>query len=80
MWQEYSFQKLTQLSQGNNVQDVAASNIDGFLWRDTSLSSTKLNRPFWNKMSFLHHDLQEVFLSKTKSIFTSKQCARLSCF
>jgi hypothetical protein len=29
--QEYSFQKLTQFSQGNNVLDAAASNIDGCL-------------------------------------------------
>jgi hypothetical protein len=40
-----SFQKLTQLSHGNNVQGTAASNIDGFLWRDTRVSSTQLNKP-----------------------------------
>jgi hypothetical protein len=65
---KYSCQKLPQLSQGNNVLDAAASIIDGFLWRDTCVSSTQLSRPFWNKRSFLHLgncDLQEVFLSKT---------------
>jgi hypothetical protein len=30
-----SFQKVAQLSQGNNVLEDAASNIDGFLQRDT---------------------------------------------
>jgi hypothetical protein len=42
---KYSFQKLTQLSQGNNVLDVPASNTDGFLLKDTCVSSTQLNRP-----------------------------------
>jgi hypothetical protein len=36
----YSCQKLTQLSQGNNVVHAAMSNIDCFLWRDTCASST----------------------------------------
>jgi hypothetical protein len=42
---EFSFQKLTQFSQANNVLDAAASNINGFLWRDTWVSSTQLNIP-----------------------------------
>jgi hypothetical protein len=33
--QEVILYKLTQLSQGNNVLDAPASNIDGFLWRAT---------------------------------------------
>jgi hypothetical protein len=41
----YSFQKLTEFSQGHTVLDVAASKIDGFLWRDTCGSSTQLDRP-----------------------------------
>jgi hypothetical protein len=32
---KYDVQKLTQFSQGNNVLDYAASNIDGILWNDT---------------------------------------------
>jgi hypothetical protein len=32
---QYSFQKLTQFSLGNNVLDAPISNIDGFLSRDT---------------------------------------------
>jgi hypothetical protein len=47
---KHSFQKLTQLSQGNNVLDTADSNINGFLWRDTCVSSTQVRRPFWNPM------------------------------
>jgi hypothetical protein len=45
----YSFQERTQFSQGNNVLDAEAPNIDVILWRDTCVSSTKLNRPIWSK-------------------------------
>jgi hypothetical protein len=31
IYRKYSFQKLPQLAQGNNVLVAAASNIDGFL-------------------------------------------------
>jgi hypothetical protein len=41
----HSFQKLTEFSEGRTGLDVLASNIDGFLWRDTCVSSTQLNRP-----------------------------------
>jgi hypothetical protein len=34
-----SFQNLTQFSQGNNVLDAPAYNIDGFLYRDKSEAS-----------------------------------------
>jgi hypothetical protein len=62
---EYYFQKLPQLSQVINVLDAAASNIHGFLWRDTCVSSTQIglfgaNRPFLNLET---PKLQEVFLS-----------------
>jgi hypothetical protein len=50
-WRKYSIQKLTQLSQGEKVQDAAASNIDFFPWNDTWVSSTQLNSPYRNKMS-----------------------------
>jgi hypothetical protein len=46
-----SFHELTQFSQGNNVLESEPSNIDGFLWRDTCVASTKVNRPFWYKES-----------------------------
>jgi hypothetical protein len=46
----YSSQKLTQCLQGNNMEDVSGSNIDGFPSRDTCVCSTQLNRPIWNKM------------------------------
>jgi hypothetical protein len=48
---KYFIQKLTPFSQGSNVLDAAASNIDGFLWRDAGVSSTQLNRPIWSKES-----------------------------
>jgi hypothetical protein len=40
-----SFHKLTQFSQGNSALDAPASYIDGFLYRDTCISSTQLSRP-----------------------------------
>jgi hypothetical protein len=40
---KYSFQKLTQVSQANNVLDTPASNTDVFIWRDTRVSSAVLN-------------------------------------
>jgi hypothetical protein len=45
----YSFQNLSQFSQGNNVLHTPVCNIDGFLYRDTCVSSTDLNRPIWSK-------------------------------
>jgi hypothetical protein len=35
----------------NNVLAAAASNIDGFLWRDTRVSPMQLNRIVGNQMS-----------------------------
>jgi hypothetical protein len=43
---KYSCQKLTQFSQGNHVIDAAASNLGGFLWINTCVSSTLLNNLF----------------------------------
>jgi hypothetical protein len=51
IYRKYSFQKLTETSQGNNVLDVPASMTDVFLWRATCVSSTQLNRTIWNKQS-----------------------------
>jgi hypothetical protein len=44
---KYSFQKVTQFSLGNNLVDAPVSNIDGFLSRDTCISSTQVTRPIW---------------------------------
>jgi hypothetical protein len=68
---------------GNNVLDAAASNIDGFHWRDTCVFSIQLRRPFWSKEGITpswNLCLQEEFLSKTKSLLTGKECVRYSCF
>jgi hypothetical protein len=46
-----AFQKLTHISQGNNVLGAPASKTDGFLSRDTCVSSTQLNMPTWNEDS-----------------------------
>jgi hypothetical protein len=40
IYRQYSFQKLTQFSQGNNIVDSPPSNTDGFVSRDTCVSST----------------------------------------
>jgi hypothetical protein len=48
---KYSFQKLTQFSQGNNVVVAAALNMDGFLWRERRVSSSQLNRPVGSQES-----------------------------
>jgi hypothetical protein len=49
---KYSFQKLTPLSQWNNTQDAAASNIQGFLSRGTVfLWLTWIG--YWIKMNLL---------------------------
>jgi hypothetical protein len=45
----WSFQKLTQLSQGNNVLDSPASNTEGFL-QETHVILKQVNRTIWNKM------------------------------
>jgi hypothetical protein len=52
------------------VLDAPASNTDGFLSRDTCVSSTHLNRPFRNKMRLFHLEItevQEVLHPKTNS-------------
>jgi hypothetical protein len=69
--QKVIFQKLTQFSQGNNLLNAPASNTDGFLLRDTCVSSTYCIGLLKKKMTFLrleNSDLQEVFHSKTNSI------------
>jgi hypothetical protein len=40
IFRKYSFQKLTQVLQSNNVLEAHASDTDGFLSRDTCVSST----------------------------------------
>jgi hypothetical protein len=42
---QYSFQKVTQFSQQNNVLFTTPSNIEGFLLRDICVSSIHLKRP-----------------------------------
>jgi hypothetical protein len=40
--QEVFLSKTNSILSGNNVVDAAASIIDGFVWRDTWVSSTHL--------------------------------------
>jgi hypothetical protein len=74
----YSFQKLIQLSKGNNVLDATASSIHAFLCRGTWISLTQLNSPNGPNTAYLLLEtpkIQEVFLSKTNTVLTGKQCA-----
>jgi hypothetical protein len=48
---KYSYQKVTQSSQVNNVLDAPVYNIFGFLLRDSYVSSTQLDRLILNKIS-----------------------------
>jgi hypothetical protein len=62
IYKKHTFQKLTQFSQGKKMLHLAASNIDGFLWSDTWVSSTQLKGA--NRV-YLHLEppkFQEVFL------------------
>jgi hypothetical protein len=75
--------KTNSVTQGNNVLDIPHSNVHDFLLRDIYSSSTQLNMPFWNKVSVFaleKPDGQAIFLTKTHSIVTQKQCARCSTF
>ena len=48
---KFSFRKLMQFSQENNVVEAPGCNTDGLILKDTCLFSIKLNMPIWNKMS-----------------------------
>jgi hypothetical protein len=80
----YSFQKVTQLSQGNNMLNAAASNIDGFLrQRNTNISSPSWIGLFRGNRAYLNlgsHKRQELFHSNTNSLPTGKQSAKISWF
>jgi hypothetical protein len=74
----YSFQKLNHFSQGNNVLDITASNTNGFLFRDTCVSLTQLNRICGTNKAYLNFEklnLQESIPLKTISVLTGSQCA-----
>ena len=56
-WNTYSsekssFQKTTSILTGNQVLLAPATQTNGFLSRDTCISSTQLDRLIWIKMSF----------------------------
>jgi hypothetical protein len=78
-----SFEKLTQFSKGNNVLNASASNLDGFLWRDTCVSSIQQNSSISNNMSLFPPWIQwlawSIHLNNLLS-FSLKQCARCYCF
>jgi hypothetical protein len=73
---KYSFQKLTQFSKGNKRLDGAASNKDVFLEEVYSAEYTYLEQTESNS-TFKYLSCRKGFDSKTKSILTWKQCARM---
>jgi hypothetical protein len=63
--QEIFLSKTNSILTGKQCARCYFSNIDGFLLRDTCVSSTQLNRPICNKRGYLHLEnpkLQKVFL------------------
>jgi hypothetical protein len=63
---KYSFQKLFQLLEKNNVLDATPFNIHAFLCRGTCISSTHLNSPNGANAAYLPletAETQEVVLS-----------------
>jgi hypothetical protein len=64
---KYSCQKLTEILQRNNVLSVAASNIDGFLWRQACVLQLRRIGLFGANITYVHVEiplLQEGFLTK----------------
>jgi hypothetical protein len=82
IYRKYFFQKLTKFSKGYNVLNAAASNIDGFLGRDTCVSSPQLDNHICSKPSSNPPEpakVQDLFLSKMTRILPGKLSARCSC-
>jgi hypothetical protein len=68
--------KSNSILTGKHVQDVSASSTDGFLLRDTCVSLTHLSYSANHQPE--KPKLQEIFLSKSNSVLTGKQCTRFS--
>jgi hypothetical protein len=57
--------------------DGLAANLDGFLSRDTYVSSLSFIGAFGTKREYLYLEIQkfqDILLSKTNSILTGKEC------
>jgi hypothetical protein len=70
------FPKITQFSQGNNVLDAAASNINDLLWRGTWVFQVRGIGLFGKNRFCLHLETyrsQEIIHSKSYSMLTRKQ-------
>jgi hypothetical protein len=50
---EYSFDKLTQLSWGNNGENTLVSNIDDIVPEDTHVSSIQRNKVIFHEVNVL---------------------------
>jgi hypothetical protein len=79
----YYFQDLNPFSHGKKMVDDAAPNVDGFLWRNSCIFSTRLKSLVGANRAYLHLEipkLQEVFSSKSSLLHTGKQCATCCSF
>jgi hypothetical protein len=75
---KYSFQNLTQFPKRNDVLHVAASSKMIFFGEIHVFLQLCFIGLFGANAAYLHnenYELQEVFLSKSNSILTGKQCA-----
>jgi hypothetical protein len=75
--------KTNSILKENHVLDTPPYKVDGFLSRDTCVSTIHLKRPIWNKMCFSPH--RELCWAgsipfKINSILRRKQCARWSTY
>jgi hypothetical protein len=68
--------------QGNKAQDSAPSHIDGFFEEMHVFLQVSCIGLFGGNRPYLHFNpkLQEVFLLKTTSVLTGKQCVWCPCF
>jgi hypothetical protein len=74
----YSFQKLTQYSQGHILLGTHALNINSFITRDTLFLPFPRMGPFGTKMMYLateNPERYEVFLLKVNSVLTTEKHA-----
>jgi hypothetical protein len=77
---KYSCQKLSQFSQGNNVLDAPASNLDGFLCRDTCVPQVCWIGLLRANTTYFHLEtpkFQVVSLSKRSQFSQGKICSML---
>jgi hypothetical protein len=80
---KYSFHKLPQISQVNNVLDALLLTHMVFFTEIQVFFQLSRIILFSTKRAYLHlgkPNFQEIFLSEMNSVLSWKQCARCTCF